>query len=274
MSNASPLHQISAQIRKFEKNTIGNVVAIGGLLREAKEQCQHGEYQDWLQREFAWSYRTALRYGYAFDLAQKCNRVTFENLNLSLGALHIAADPGTSDEEQAAIIRAAQEGRITTSIAKTIIDDLRYVDHGDDAGQDHDPAYGNDGDDPQDPKDDAPDHDDVDVDDVDDDVEDDVGDGDPVPGAGGAISLFAARVEDCRTGFMLRADSSITAAKDARYLVAKYKSYSKVPDEEFVQLVDHVLHAWKELRDELSAGRGSIKSAADRAEARSRAVSL
>jgi hypothetical protein len=34
----------------------------------------------------------------------------------------------------------------------------------------------------------------------------------------------------------------------------------------------HVLHAWKELRDELSAGRGPIKSADDRAEARSRAV--
>jgi hypothetical protein len=71
---------------------------------------------------------------------------------------------------------------------------------------------------------------------------------------------------------MLRADLSITAAKDAKQLVANYKSYSKVPDEAFVQLVDHVLHAWKELRDELSAGRDPIKSAADRAEARSRAV--
>ena len=44
MNNSIPLNQISAQIRKFEKNTIGNVVAIGRLLHEAHEQCEHGEY--------------------------------------------------------------------------------------------------------------------------------------------------------------------------------------------------------------------------------------
>ena len=263
MKNAIPLQQISAKIRTFEKSTIGNVVAIGRLLHEAREQCEHGEYQEWLDCEFSWSYRTCLRYSHACTFAEKCQAGTFENLNLSLGALHIAADPSTSDDERAAIIKAAQEGRVTASIAEDIVDQLRQVDPAEDAGQDPDPV---DGDDDDGPKDDAPDHDDAD------DVEDDIGDGDPVPGAGGAISLHAAQVEECRTGFMLRADLSITAAKDAKKLVAKYKSYSKVPDEAFVQLVDHVLHAWKELRDELSAGRGPIKSAADRAEARSRAV--
>ena len=242
MKSAIPLQQISAKIRTFEKSTIGNVVAIGRLLHEAREQCEHGEYQAWLDREFAWSYRTCLRYSYAFDFAEKCQPGTFENLNLSLGALHIAADPATSDEEQAAIIKAAQDGRVTATIAEAIIHEHRYVDPVNDARQDDDPVDDDVSDDPT--EDGTAD-------------EDDIGDGNP---------------ENCRTAFMLRADLSITAAKDAKQLVANYKSYSKVPDEAFVQLVDHVLHAWKELRDELSAGRGPIKSAADRAEARSRAV--
>jgi hypothetical protein len=247
MKSAIPLQQISAKIRTFERSTIGNVVAIGRLLHEAREQCEHGEYQEWLNREFAWSYRTCLRYSYAFNFAEKCQPGTFEKLNLSLGALHIAADPAISDAERAALIKAAQEGRVTATIAEAIIDELRHVDPAEDAGQDDDTV---DDDVPDDqPQDGATDDDDDD--------EDDIGDGNP---------------ENCRTAFMLRADLSITAAKDAKQLVANYKSYSKVPDEVFVQLVDHVLHAWKELRDELSAGRGPIKSAADRAEARSRAV--
>ena len=139
MNNSGPLQQISAQIRKFEKNTIGNVVAIGCLLLDAREHCEHGEYQAWLDREFAWSYRTCLRYSYAFDFAEKCQPGTFENLNLSLGALHIAADPATSDEEQAAIIKAAHNGRVTATIAETIIHELRF-DPGNDAGQDEDPV--------------------------------------------------------------------------------------------------------------------------------------
>ena len=198
MKNSIPLQKISVQIRKFEKNTIDNVVAIGRLLHEAREQCEHGEYQAWLDREFAWSYRTCLRYSYAFDFAEKCQAGTFGNLNLSLGALHIVADPTTSDEEQAAIIKAAQDGRVTATIAEAIIHELRNP--GGDAGQDLDPV---DNDAPDDPIEDGT-------------AEDDVGDGDP---------------ENCRTAFMLRADLSITAAKDAKQLVANYKSYSKVPDE-------------------------------------------
>jgi hypothetical protein len=246
MTNAIPLQQIGVKIRTFEKSTIGNVVAIGRLLHEAREQCEHGEYQEWLNCEFAWSYRTCLRYSHACTFAEKCQPGTFEKLNLSLGALHIAADPATSDAERAAIIKAAQEGRVTASIAEDIVDELRHVDSEDDAGQDPDPVDGDDGDDP---KDAAPDHEDAD------DVEDDIGDGNP---------------ENCRTAFMLRADLSITAAKDAKQLIANYKSYARIPDEEFVRLVDHVLQAWNELRGELSAGHGPVKSAADRAEARSR----
>jgi hypothetical protein len=72
MNQNQNLSTISAKIRKFEKNTIANVVEIGRLLNEAHEQCDYGEYQDWLEREFSWSYRTALRYCHAASFAEKC----------------------------------------------------------------------------------------------------------------------------------------------------------------------------------------------------------
>jgi hypothetical protein len=93
-----------------------------------------------------------------------------------------------------------------------------------------------------------------------------------------------------RTAFALRVDLSISAAKDATKLVGHYREAKAVPGAEFVEWVDRVLSQWKVVRDELSAdittkskadraetkttksiGNTAIQSAADRAEAKSRA---
>jgi Protein of unknown function (DUF3102) len=120
-ANRQTLPQISRKIAALEKNTVANVIEIGRLLDQAREQCEHGEFTAWLSREFSWSYRTSLRYRYAFSLAQKCHTVTFEKLNISISALHVAADVYTPDKAKKAIIKAALKGRVTYSIAKAII---------------------------------------------------------------------------------------------------------------------------------------------------------
>jgi hypothetical protein len=62
MKNDTRLAKITAQIRKFEKQTVANVIKIGALLTEVKDNLlEHGDFQPWLEREFARSYRTSLR---------------------------------------------------------------------------------------------------------------------------------------------------------------------------------------------------------------------
>jgi hypothetical protein len=143
MSN-DQLAAISAKILKFEQSTILNVIEIGRLLREARELCEHGEYQEWIERAFVWSYRSALRYSHAAALEEKCQCGTFErlgsfslgSLNLSLSALHIVADPSMTQEECEAILERARTFRVTVSVANEIICAFPFPDDTGDAAAD------------------------------------------------------------------------------------------------------------------------------------------
>ena len=57
-----PLDVIAAQIHAKLKQTTKDVIEIGDLLNESREQLDYGEWQDWLAKNFDLSYRTALRY--------------------------------------------------------------------------------------------------------------------------------------------------------------------------------------------------------------------
>jgi hypothetical protein len=130
MSNLN-LDAIARQVRALEKKNVGNIVKIGELLskvRDGDDGLKHGEYMEWVSREFVWSYRTALRYRYAYHFAEKCPRGTFDKLNLSISALHLVADPATGEKEQKAITRAALKGRVTKAIALDIIEKCRPAD--------------------------------------------------------------------------------------------------------------------------------------------------
>jgi Protein of unknown function (DUF3102) len=139
------LAAISKKIHALEKNNLSNVLRIGGLLREASEQiCGHGEYQDWLKREFGWSYQTALNYRNVYDFAAASSsrwRQTFsprsvpekpngwvfgdlDDLNITLSALYLVAAMKGEDEQDSrlAIIEAAKKGRVTYRTAREIIE--------------------------------------------------------------------------------------------------------------------------------------------------------
>jgi hypothetical protein len=67
------LDAIAADIHQIER---ANIFAIGKLLAEAKDACEHGEWSDWLEDHFTeWSHDTALNYIAAYKLASKYERV-------------------------------------------------------------------------------------------------------------------------------------------------------------------------------------------------------
>src|SRR6267142_615984 len=127
------LELIGDKIKAHEKKTIGGIVAIGGLLIEASEQCEHGEFMDWVDHHFGWSHATTLRYRRAFEFANTCD--DFGNLNLTLSALYFVASlnlgAGSIDtailreDPQKAIIKKARKNRVTYSVAKAIFDKIK-----------------------------------------------------------------------------------------------------------------------------------------------------
>jgi hypothetical protein len=113
---------ISAKIKALENKTITNIVEIGRLLHEASEQCEHGEFLDWLEENFGWSHDTFLNYRNIFELSQNPNVSDFDKLDISLTALYMAARLMGKryvikhpDGEAAglAIIEAAKHGRVS-----------------------------------------------------------------------------------------------------------------------------------------------------------------
>jgi len=129
------LARITKEIKAFEQRSIDSIVEIGKLLHEAAqpEICSHGEYQDWLKREFGWSYQTSLNYRNVYQLVEyppdhphKPNSWVFGSINdldISLSALYLIAAMKDDDQQAArfAIIEAAKVGRVTYKIARDII---------------------------------------------------------------------------------------------------------------------------------------------------------
>ena len=98
--NRRSLEAIAAEVRGLQRT---NVFAIGDLLIEARESCDHGEWLPWLQEEFNWSADTAERYMKVARLGTK-----YRNLrNLHLGKTTFYALTKEEDEKELpAIIEA------------------------------------------------------------------------------------------------------------------------------------------------------------------------
>jgi hypothetical protein len=97
--NARSLDTIADNIHKLER---GNIIDTGDLLLEAKAQCEHGQWLDWVLREFPWSAGTAERYMRVAELSAKF--CTLQNLKLSITTLYQLADH-ECEEDLPAIIK-------------------------------------------------------------------------------------------------------------------------------------------------------------------------
>ena len=115
------LAAIAVQILALEKRSISNIVEIGRLLELAGEQCEHGEYGDWLKANFSWSSKTAYRYRGIYELSleyseKNCHVDNFGDLDISISALHLAAGFDTDDPKALAISRP--RGRVASPVCR------------------------------------------------------------------------------------------------------------------------------------------------------------
>jgi hypothetical protein len=115
-TRVSDLGAIAAQIKRLEKQTIGNVIETGRLLSEARALIKHGDWRPWLKANFEWSRRTATRFINVYELS---SQIDLSALNISLSALYLLADL-KSPVKRDQIVEAAKTGRVTFEIAQNI----------------------------------------------------------------------------------------------------------------------------------------------------------
>ena len=121
------LDRITAQLRSALKRETTNIIEIGKLLIESHEHLQHGDWKDWLAKNFDLSYRTAVNYISAARYAElKCATVAhFDFENLSPTVLYwLAAGCNYNEQEEAAILAATCKGRVDFDAVRAICEKL------------------------------------------------------------------------------------------------------------------------------------------------------
>jgi len=102
------LDEIAAHIRELRQRTADDLVAIGRLLLRAKSDLEHGEWGDWLDREFAWSQDTASR---LIAVAKMVDEGKFRTLrNLDAISLYELAKPSTLQEARDHVAKLVEDG--------------------------------------------------------------------------------------------------------------------------------------------------------------------
>jgi hypothetical protein len=106
--NDSALSKHAVAIRKIGRGAAADIVKIGKRLTACKRICGHGNWLPWLEREFGWSAETARKFMRAFEFAR---RYKFQqSWNMANSALHLLANPATSEAARGEFIARAQAG--------------------------------------------------------------------------------------------------------------------------------------------------------------------
>jgi hypothetical protein len=121
------LDESAATIRSLGRVCLESAGRIGRELTRVKRAVGHGSFLAWLDREFAWSCRTAQN---LMNLAELLNSQTFRNLTpdqlarFDLSAAYLLARPSTPEDARSAAAAAATNGeRITLRNARRHLDD-------------------------------------------------------------------------------------------------------------------------------------------------------
>ena len=123
--NARNLNSICNQIKALEKNSVANAIKIGNLLEQAFEECEYGQWCEWLKDNFGWSLTTARRYRDVYTLSKNRQIGDFDRMDFSLSAIYLAADLGPDDPRTLALVEAALKGRVTHAVAIDILEKLK-----------------------------------------------------------------------------------------------------------------------------------------------------
>jgi hypothetical protein len=130
--NRRSLDEIASEIHKRQRD---DVFAVGDLLLEAKDGCEHGEFLEWLYEEFEYSEDSAERYMKVARLGTKFR--SLRNLKLPKVTLYVLADLDKKEPDALpAIIKAlekeATKKRLKPAEAEDVIELARLRNqHGD-----------------------------------------------------------------------------------------------------------------------------------------------
>ncbi len=115
------------RIHNLARMTAAAVQQIGQYLTEVKERLRHGQFLDWIDREFGWSERSARSFMMVHERFKSAN---FADLEIDVSALYLIAAPKTPEPVRAQIITRAENGeRITFSGTRALVQ--HFVETGD-----------------------------------------------------------------------------------------------------------------------------------------------
>ncbi|NJO97109.1 MAG: DUF3102 domain-containing protein [Pleurocapsa sp. CRU_1_2] len=112
------IREQTEEIRGLMRRTAQGIVDIGQKLLDIKEKLGHGNFLNWLKKEFDWSELTAQRF---MQVARQFKSTNLLDLEIAPSALYILSAPSTPDSMREEILSRAQAGEnITYKAAKEI----------------------------------------------------------------------------------------------------------------------------------------------------------
>lgn len=112
------IREQTEEIRELMRRTAQGIVNIGQKLLDIKEKLGHGNFLNWLKKEFDWSELTAQRF---MQVARQFKSYNLSDLEIAPSALYILSAPSTQEEVREEALSRAQAGeKITYKTAKEI----------------------------------------------------------------------------------------------------------------------------------------------------------
>jgi hypothetical protein len=115
------LDDLADKLHAALRSETKNIIALGKILIESKDELKHGHWKDWLEKNFDLSYRTAINYISATRYVELNSATVAHFENLAPSVLYALADGRYSDDEEAAILAATREGRVDTGRVNEIL---------------------------------------------------------------------------------------------------------------------------------------------------------
>jgi hypothetical protein len=135
-SSNRTLAQIAKAIKALEKRGIRDIVAIGKLLHEAEQKCEHGDFMLWIKENFDFSHDTSRNYRSAYQLSQNPNCSDYRTWNVSVRTFYWIAEVMTEGRQcdvgaAKAVIKIAKKQRVSSRHASEIINEYHRRRSGD-----------------------------------------------------------------------------------------------------------------------------------------------
>jgi hypothetical protein len=114
LDTASFVRQQTGEIRALMRRATSEIFEIGQKLIEVKKRLGHGNYGSWLQAEFAWTERTALRFTSVVETFGHQSDM-MSDLDFAPTALYTLAAPSISEEARFEAVERAKAGEFISA---------------------------------------------------------------------------------------------------------------------------------------------------------------